>query len=251
MSNLPNTLPSPLHPVRALVFDLFGTCLDWHTPLTSTLNSSYPDISSEDWSKFAFAWRTGFLAQTATEGKRGSFRPATELYSDALDDVIKTNGKAEEIASKWTKEERQEVSKAWSQMIPFEDTVAGVDLLRRKLTVVGLSNGSATALVPMCKSAELRFDLLLTSDLIGTYKPAHKMYRTALSALDLKPEEVAMVAAHEWDLGAAQEVGMKTIYVERWTEDRAVNRDALRDRFDLYINEGGVIELARRFGAVS
>ncbi|KAG9126155.1 hypothetical protein FRC07_004674 [Ceratobasidium sp. 392] len=250
MSDLPNSLPSSLHNVRALVFDLFGTCLDWHTPLTSSLNSSYSNISSDEWSSFGFAWRTAFLAQTAAEGKKGSFRPTAELYSDALDDVIKSVGKAEEAASKWNREERQEVSKAWSQMIPFEDTVVGVDLLRQKLTVVGLSNGSATALVPMCKSAELRFDLLLTSDLIGTYKPAHKMYRTALHALDLKPEEVAMVAAHEWDLGAAQEVGMKTVYIERWTEDRAVNRDALRDKFDLYINEGGVVELARRFGAV-
>lgn len=43
---------------------------------------------------------------------------------------------------------------------------------------------------------------------------------------------------------------MRTIYVERWTEDRSVNRDALRDKFDIYINEGGIIELARRFGAI-
>ncbi|KAG8728472.1 hypothetical protein FRC10_004949 [Ceratobasidium sp. 414] len=251
MSNLPNSLPPSLHTIRALVLDLFGTSLDWYTSLTSTLNSSYPDVSSDEWSTFVFAWRTAFLAQTATEGKRGSFRPVTELYSDALDDVIKSAGKAAQVAAQWTKEERQEVSKAWGQMIPFEDTVAGVDLLKKNLLVVGLSNGSAAALVPMCKSAELKFDLLLTSDLIGTYKPARKMYQTALSALDLKAEEVAMVAAHEWDLGAAQEVGMKAIYIERWTEDRAVNRDALRDRFDLYINEGGVVELARRFGAVS
>ncbi|KAG8699996.1 hypothetical protein FRC08_004990 [Ceratobasidium sp. 394] len=251
MSDLPTSLPPSLHSVRALVFDLFGTSLDWYTPLTSTLNSSYPDVSSDEWSTFAFAWRTAFLAQTATEGKRGTFRPISELYSDALDDVVKSAaGNAAEVAAKWTEEDRQEVSKAWSRMIPFEDTVAGVDLLKKKLLVIGLSNGSAAALVPMCKSAELKFDLLLTSDLIGAYKPARKMYQTALHALDLKPEEVAMVAAHEWDLGASQELGMKAIYIERWTEDRAVNRDALRDRFDLYINEGGVVELARRFGAV-
>ncbi|QRV94986.1 haloacid dehalogenase [Ceratobasidium sp. AG-Ba] len=250
MSYLPNTLPPSLHSVQALVFDLFGTSLDWHTPLTSALNSAYPDVSPDDWSTFAFAWRTAFLAHTATEGRQGSFRPATELYSDALDDVLKSKGKAEQVASQWSKDERQQISKAWSRMIPFKDTVAGVDLLRQKMTVIGLSNGSATALVPMCKSAELRFDLLLTSDLIGTYKPSHKMYRTAINALGLKPEEVAMVAAHEWDLGAAREVGMKTIYVERWTEDRSVDRDALRDEFDLYINEGGIVELARRFGTI-
>jgi len=250
MSEIPSSLPLALHSVRALVFDLFGTCLDWHTPLISTLSSAYPDIPSDDWSNFGFAWRAAFLALTATEGRRGSFRPTTELYADALDDVIKNAGKIGEVASKWTKEERETVSKAWSQMIPFKDTVSGVDLLRQKIIVIGLSNGSASSLIPMCKSARLGFDLLLTSDLIGTYKPSRKMYTKALHALDLKPEEVAMVAAHEWDLGAAREVGMKTIYIERWTEDRSVNRDALRGEFDLYINEGGVIELARRFGAV-
>jgi len=250
MSDLPYSLPASLHPIRALVFDLFGSCLDWHTPLLAALTSAYPDIPADEWSTFGIAWRTAFLVQTTLEGKKGTFRSPKELYSDALDEVIQSAGKAEEVASKWTQEERETMASAWSRMIPFKDTVDGVDLLRRKLTVVGLSNGSATALVPMCKSAGLAFDLLLTSDLIGTYKPSRKMYSTTINALGLKPEEVAMVAAHEWDLEAARETGMRTIYVERWTEDRLVNREALRDRFDLYVNEGGVIELARRFGAI-
>ncbi|CAE6339238.1 unnamed protein product [Rhizoctonia solani] len=135
-------------------------------------------------------------------------------------------------------------------MVPFEDTVAGVDLLRQNLAVIGLSNGSAPALVRMCKSAGLAFDLLLTSDLIGTYKPSPRMYAAAIAALGLKPEQVAMVAAHEWDLAAAHKEGLRTIYIQRWTEDRGVDREALRDKFDLYINEGGIVELARRFGAV-
>lgn len=135
MSGLPTSLPASLHPIRALVFDLFGTCLDWHTPLLAALTSAYPDVSEDDWSTFGFAWRTGFLVQTAIEGKKGTFRPAKELYSDALDEVLKGAGKAGEVASKWTKEEREKIASAWSRMIPFNDTVDGVDLLRQKLTV--------------------------------------------------------------------------------------------------------------------
>ncbi|KAJ1302822.1 hypothetical protein OPQ81_003128 [Rhizoctonia solani] len=251
MSSLPNTLPESLRGIRALVFDLFGTCMDWYTPLHSTLKAAHPEVSEDEWSTFAFAWRTAFLVKTATEGRKNTFRPAKELYSDGLDDVLKGAGKAGEVASKWTDEQRASASAVWSQMIPFEDTVPGVDLLRQKLTVIGLSNGSATALVPMCKSAGLVFDLLLTSDLIGTYKPSRKMYATAIAALGLKPEEIAMVAAHEWDLHAASEEGLRTIYIERWTEDRGVDRAALRGKFDLYINEGGIVELARRFGATA
>ncbi|CAE6445034.1 unnamed protein product [Rhizoctonia solani] len=248
MSDLPETLPESLRNVRALVFDLFGTCLDWHTPLLSSLKTAHPEVSEDDWSGFAFAWRTAFLVQTTTEGRRDTFRPANELYSDGLDDVLKGAGKAGEVASKWSDEQRASASAVWSRMIPFKDTVAGVDLLRQKLTIIGLSNGSAPALVPMCKSAGLAFDLLLTSDLIGTYKPSPKMYAAAITALGLKADEVAMVAAHEWDLGAARKEGLRTIYIERWTEDRGVDRNTLRDQFDLYINEGGIVELARRFG---
>ncbi|CAE6534415.1 unnamed protein product [Rhizoctonia solani] len=249
MNRFPETLPEPLRNVRALVFDLFGTCLDWHTPLLSELKTAHPEVSEDDWSGFAFAWGTAFLVQTTVEGRRGTFRPAKELYSDGLNDVLKGAGKAGEIASKWTDEQRASISTVWNRMIPFKDTVAGVDLLRQKLTVVGLSNGSASALVPMCKSTGLAFDLLLTSDLIRTYKPSPRMYATAIAALGLKSEEVAMVAAHEWDLSAVRQEGLRTIYIERWTEDRGVDRDSLQDKFDLYINEGGVVELARRFGA--
>ncbi|CAE6464751.1 unnamed protein product [Rhizoctonia solani] len=206
MSTLPDTLPEPLKNVRALVFDLFGTCLDWHTPLLSALQTARPEVSEDDWSTFALAWRTAFLVQAITEGRKNTFRPIKELYLDGLSDLLKGGaGKPGEIASKWTGEQRESAVAVWNRMIPFKDTVAGVDLLRQKLTVIGLSNGSAPALVPMCKSAGLAFDLLLTSDLIGTYKPSPKMYATAITALGLKPEEVAMVAAHEWDLGAARE----------------------------------------------
>lgn len=142
MASLPETLPAPLQHVCALVFDLFGTCLDWHTPLLSALTTSYPQVSPDDWSTFAFAWRTGFLVQTTTEGRHGSFRPATELYSDALDDVLKSAGKAGDVAQGWSKEEREKISKVWSRMVPFKDTVDGVDLLRQKLPVyvISLSN---------------------------------------------------------------------------------------------------------------
>jgi hypothetical protein len=137
MSTLPDTLPAPLRTVRALVFDLFGTCLDWHTPLVSALKTSYPDVPEDEWSHFGFAWRTAFLVQTVTEGRKSTFRPVKELYSDALDDVLRGGAGrvAAEVAARWTPEEREEVSRAWSRMVPFQDTVAGVDLLRQKLTV--------------------------------------------------------------------------------------------------------------------
>lgn len=48
-------------------------------------------------------------------------------------------------------------------------------------------------------------DAVLASDVIGTFKPNPSVYRTALKALQCEqaPGNVAMVAAHAYDLEAA------------------------------------------------
>ncbi|KZV81029.1 hypothetical protein EXIGLDRAFT_780237 [Exidia glandulosa HHB12029] len=94
------------------------------------------------------------------------------------------------------------------------------------------------------------FDLLLTSDVIHAYKPSPMMYQAALSALNLQPGEVALVAAHAYDLRAAREHGYRTIYVARDSELALEPEEELENRtkdFDLHL-EGGLIHLARALG---
>jgi len=50
----------------------------------------------------------------------------------------------------------------------------------------------------------MAFDLLLTADVVGAYKPDAKMYQKPLQVLGLQPGEIAMVAAHAYDLRAAR-----------------------------------------------
>lgn len=125
----------------------------------------------------------------------------------------------------------------------------------------------------------VQMDAILTSDVIGTFKPNPSVYQTALRALQCEgmPSQVAMVAAHAYDLEAAAKLcaftparspflrwccslytilplcgiwrGFKTIYIVRHTEDVGLD-PALLDKFDLVIREGGIGELARRLGAV-
>lgn len=69
---------------------------------------------------------------------------------------------------------------------------------------IGLSNGTLTSTITINKRNDLQFDALLTSDIIGTYKPGTKMYQTAIKALNgTGPGEIAMVAAHAYDTDAA------------------------------------------------
>jgi FMN phosphatase YigB (HAD superfamily) len=79
------------------------------------------------------------------------------------------------------------------------------------------------------------------------------VYLKALHHLSVKPENAAMVAAHIYDLRAAAQVGMKTVYVRRSTEDVGV-MDSVRIRedggeVDLVVN--GLDELAEVFKATN
>jgi 2-haloacid dehalogenase len=49
----------------------------------------------------------------------------------------------------------------------------------------------------------MEWDAFFASDLIGAYKPSKETYQTAIKALELKPSECIMVAAHVYDLKAA------------------------------------------------
>ncbi|MGB1007271.1 MAG: HAD hydrolase-like protein, partial [Thalassobaculaceae bacterium] len=53
---------------------------------------------------------------------------------------------------------------------------------------------------------------------IGKYKPLPEAYETAAHFLQLEPEQVCMVACHNFDLDAAKRVGFKTAFVRRPAE---------------------------------
>jgi FMN phosphatase YigB (HAD superfamily) len=82
--------------------------------------------------------------------------------------------------------------------------------------------------------------VIFAADMLGSYKPSPAMYCGAARLLGLRLDEVCLVAAHMYDLRAAKEHGMKTVYVRRATEDlderenvrAGVDVDAVVDSLD-------------------
>ncbi|KAK7042360.1 HAD-like domain-containing protein [Favolaschia claudopus] len=81
-------------------------------------------------------------------------------------------------------------------------------------------------------------------------KPDPQMYTRAVELLDMAPSDCVMVAAHAYDLRAAAKIGMKTVYIQRETEDLHENMDELRTEFDAFVDGtahrvgGGISEIA-------
>ncbi|KAG8701287.1 hypothetical protein FRC08_004181 [Ceratobasidium sp. 394] len=238
---------SPLPNVRALVFDVFGTVFDWHTPITRTLAAhARPNstITQPQWALFAHKWRQGIYMYRRAAIERGKYFSPETIYLRTLEELVQT----ESVDEDWDEGGMRLICEAWGTQEPWSDTVAGLELLKTKYTVVALSNGSAKDLITMNRASGTTWDYILTSDLTKTMKPSPESYKTAIHLLGLKPNEIAMVAAHEYDLQAAMSQGMRTIYVTRNTEDTEVDKALLPKQFDLVIETGGLVELAKRLG---
>ncbi|MGB8339051.1 MAG: haloacid dehalogenase type II, partial [Burkholderiales bacterium] len=155
---------------------------------------------------------------------------------DALHRII-LNGLLEKFSIlNLTDAERIHLNKVWHRLIPWPDSVRGLKRLKKKYIITTLSNGNVSLLTNMAKFGGLPWDCIISAELAKHYKPDPEAYQMAASLLDLKTEQVLMVAAHKSDLVAAQKTGNRTAFITRPLEYGAdFKNDLSREKsFDIH-----------------
>jgi 2-haloacid dehalogenase len=193
--------------VRALVFDVFGTVVDWRSSVAAEVRALGWPV---DPPAFADAWRAGYAPamQSVREG-RLPWTNIDGLHRRILDGLLAERGLAPPEA------EVAELNLVWHRLAPWPDSVTGLQRLKARYPVCTLSNGNLRLLLDMARHAGLPWDTLFSAELFGHYKPDPEVYLGAARLLDLPPAQVLMVAAHPSDLRAAAACGLKTAYVPR------------------------------------
>ena len=193
--------------VRALVFDIFGTVVDWRSSVAAEVQALGWPV---DPPAFADAWRAGYApAMQAVREGRLPWTNIDGLHRRILDGLLAERGLAPPEA------EVAELNLVWHRLAPWPDSVSGLQRLKTRYPVCTLSNGNLRLLLDMARHAGLPWDTLLSAELFGHYKPDPEVYLGAARLLDLPPAQVLMVAAHPSDLRAAAACGLKTAYVPR------------------------------------
>ena len=209
--------PSTGRAVRAVLFDVFGTVVDWRTGIASAV-AAFADRQglTLDPEAFADAWRSQY--QPSMERVRSGQRPYVSLdalHRENLDPVLREQGvDPAGIPARYL----DELADAWHFLPPWPDSVAGIGRIKRDFIVGPLSNGNTALLVDMAKGAALAWDVVLGSDIGRAYKPSADAYLTPARILGLEPGELMLVAAHNADLASARQVGLATGYVPRPAE---------------------------------
>lgn len=204
----------PIDPaaIKALVFDVFGTAVDWRGTIARDLGKWGGERGLKiDWAKFADDWRAGYQPAMAPvrEGK-APFRIIDVLHREILDRLLVADG-----LSHLSEDEKDHMNRVWHRLDPWPDTVRGLWRLKQRYVIGTLSNGNISLLVNMAKHAALPWDVVLSAELARNYKPDASVYRLAPVLLGVEPGAVIMVAAHEGDLVAAAKSGLRTAYVSR------------------------------------
>jgi len=208
------TPASTAQPVKAVLFDVFGTVVDWRTGVAGAVRRFAGEHGLElDADAFADAWRSRYAPamRRVSTGER-PFVSLDVLHRENLDGVLASRGLD---AGRFGPAALDELNRAWHFLPPWPDSVPGITALKRHYIVGPLSNGNTSLLLDMAKAGGLPWDLILGSDVSKAYKPSIEAYRRPAAMLGLEPGEVMLAAAHEADLAAARKAGLAVAFISR------------------------------------
>jgi 2-haloacid dehalogenase len=234
--------------VKALVFDTFGTVVDWRSSVIEEgVALGKAKGLQINWDDFADRWRLGY-APAMNKVRKGeiAWTRLDDLHRIILEDLLKEfeikNLNEQEIVS---------FSHVWRRLKPWPDSVEGLTRLKKRYVIAPLSNGNIALMANLAKFGGLPWDAILGAELVKHYKPDDEVYLSAPYFLDLKPREVMMCAAHAGDLEAARRNGLRTGFIARPNEfgsgSAGVADKVKPGDFDLVAVS--TVDLARQMGA--
>lgn len=233
---------------RALVFDVFGTVVDWRSGVIREVSefARRNAITSIEPADFADVWR-GHYSPSMEEVRSGR-RPFTRLdvlHRESLEKTLATFGVP---VSSVPADALTELNLAWHRLDPWPDSVPGLTCLKSRHIIAPLSNGNIRLMLDMAKRAGLPWDAILGAETAQAYKPAPEAYLRTAEILDLRPEQICMVAAHNSDLAAARRCGMRTAFIPRPTEHGHQQTKDLVPEQDWDVVAHNMLDLAQKLG---
>ena len=188
----------------AIGFDLLTALLDtW---------SLWIEVASDR----ALGMRWHAASQELLRGKR--YRPFEEIVRESAREVGIDDKRARELLRRWGEFE------PWPDVPPVLERLDG----SRCFVVTNCSR----KLGRLAAFRAGRFELVVTAEDAGAYKPDPLPYRMALERLGLDPAEVLFVAGSAHDVGGAARVGMDVYWANRGGAAAPTDGTALREEPD-------------------
>ncbi len=229
--------------LRALVFDVFGTVVDWRGSIIREGQLLGAQLGiNRDWEAFADDWRAGYVP--AMQKVRTGTLPwmnIDSLHRLILDDLIKAFD-----LHLLDETQRDHLNKVWHRLMPWPDSVGGLLQLKQRYPIGTLSNGNVALLSNMARHSGLPWDVIFSAEIFNHYKPDPEVYLGAAKLLGIAPSELMLVAAHPSDLEAAKHCGLQTAFVSRPLEYGSIDKAERATAHSFTFNATSFYDLAEQ-----
>jgi 2-haloacid dehalogenase len=195
-------MPAPL---KAIAFDVIGTCLSLEPLRSRLVDLGLSSADLELW--FARSLRDGFACECA-----GRFQQFQPVLAGALRALLDSRGLHPGEGSV------SSVLAEFAELPPHPDVRPAFERVRAAgLRLALLTNGNRRSTTQAFARHGLdgMLDAVISIDEVRHFKPAAEVYRHAAKRLGVRPAELALVAAHAWDVQGAAAAGLRTGFVRR------------------------------------
>jgi 2-haloacid dehalogenase len=196
----------PLSPVKAVLFDAYGTLFDVNSPAAKLAAEIGPNAAA-----LSDLWRAKQLQYTWLRSLMGAHADFAVVTADALDYAL-AKYRVNDPAL------RERLLGLYRTLDAYPDAVSALRKLRSRRIVTGiLSNGSPEMLESAVVSAGLStlLDHVLSVESVGIYKPHPRVYRLGEERLQLPASMIGFVSANGWDAAGAAHYGFRVIHLNR------------------------------------
>ena len=201
-------MPIQSVPVRAAVFDAYGTLLNIHAAM-----ARHADRLGPDWQRISQEWRIKQMEYTWVRSLTGpaQHRDFWELTREALEYVAADRGITNRALL-------DDVLAAYRRLEAYPEVADVLRRLReRGIARAILSNGSPDMLREAVQAAGIAelLDDMLSVEQVGVFKPDPRVYRLATERFGARPEEIAFLSSNPWDGFGAHAFGFRVFRVNR------------------------------------
>ena len=202
-------MPTPLHPIRALVFDAYGTLFNVQSVL-ATCEKLFPGNGSA----LSQLWRVKQLEYSWLRSLMRRYVDFNQVTRESLQFACKS------LELEYSTDILTRLMQAYRMLATFDDAMPALQQLRRQQPTIKLailSNGAPEMLNAVVAHNRLdkMLDAVLSVDEVGIFKPDPRVYQLACNRLHLDRNAIGFVSSNGWDEAGAQAFGFTTFWINR------------------------------------
>ncbi len=192
-------------PIRALVFDAYGTLFDVHS-ISIACEAMFPGRGAD----ISRLWRTKQLEYTWLRSLMDRYADFETITRDAL--VYACGALGLELAQS----NALGLIESYRQLSAFSEVKDALAAMHSRKRAI-LSNGSPAMLNTLVEHAGMSrlFDAIISVDELKMFKPHPSVYGLATRYLGVSASEIGFVSSNFWDVSGASSFGFRTFWINR------------------------------------